>query len=121
MIPRRWKLEVIEPPSSAITGRTKSSVWYSTVMKTMTSAAKARTKPIIEKTKLIVGAAPGAVAAAHSHAEHEHAAEEWEPRDGLERNAYTAAANVLTAIGFALLLAAIFAMRSSNTLCARLR
>jgi cobalt transporter subunit CbtA len=60
-------------------------------------------------------ASPGAVAAAHSHAEHEHAAEHWEPRDGLERNAYTAAANVLTAIGFALLLAAIFAMRSSNT------
>lgn len=50
----------------------------------------------------------------HSHAEHEHAAEAWEPRDGLERNAYTAAANVLTAIGFAQLLAAIFAMRSGN-------
>jgi cobalt transporter subunit CbtA len=32
----------------------------------------------------------------------------------LERNAYTAAANVLTAIGFSLLLAAIFAMRSGN-------
>ena len=31
------------------------------------------------------------------------------------RNAYTAAANVLTAIGFALLLAAIFALRSANT------
>src|SRR5215471_11397507 len=58
---------------------------------------------------------PGAVAAAHSHAEHEHAAEAWEPRNGLERSAYTAAANVLTAIGFALLLAAIFAMRSGNT------
>lgn len=50
-----------------------------------------------------------------SHAEHEHAAEAWEPHDGLERNAYTAAANVLTAIGFSLLLAAIFAMRSGNT------
>ncbi len=52
--------------------------------------------------------------AAHDHAEHEHAAETWEPRDGLERNAYTAAANVLTAIGFALLLAAFFALRSGN-------
>lgn len=54
-------------------------------------------------------------AAAHNHADHEHAAEAWEPRDGFERNAYTAAANVLTAIGFALLLAAIFAMRSGDT------
>jgi cobalt transporter subunit CbtA len=58
----------------------------------------------------------GAVAG-HSHAEHQHdhGEEAWEPRDGLERNAYTAAANVLTAIGFALVLAAVFAMRSGNT------
>ena len=59
-------------------------------------------------------ASEGALAE-HSHAQHEHATEAWEPRDGLERNAYTAAANVLTAIGFALLLAAIFALRSANT------
>jgi cobalt transporter subunit CbtA len=52
--------------------------------------------------------------AAHSHAGHEHPAEAWEPQDGLERNAYTAAANVLTAIGFSMLLAAIFAMRGGN-------
>src|ERR1700748_1728725 len=44
-------------------------------------------------------------AAGHDHSGHEHAAEAWEPRDGLERTIYTAAANVLTAIGFALLLA----------------
>jgi cobalt transporter subunit CbtA len=50
--------------------------------------------------------------AAHSHADHDHGAEAWEPRDGFERNAYTAAANVLTAIGFALLLAGFFAVRS---------
>jgi cobalt transporter subunit CbtA len=50
--------------------------------------------------------------AAHSHAG--HAAEAWEPHDGLERNAYTTAANVLTAIGFSLLLAAIFAIRSGD-------
>jgi cobalt transporter subunit CbtA len=61
-------------------------------------------------------AATGPMAAGHSHAEaahaeHEHAAEAWEPRDGLERNAYTAAANVLTAIGFALVLASLFAAR----------
>jgi cobalt transporter subunit CbtA len=48
--------------------------------------------------------------AAASGASHDHgeAGEErgWAPADGLERTAFTAAANILTAIGFALLLAA---------------
>lgn len=60
-------------------------------------------------------AAAGHDHAAHSHADHDHGAEAWEPRDGLERNTYTAAANVLTAIGFALLLAGFFAVRSGAT------
>src|SRR5215813_10983155 len=47
---------------------------------------------------------------AHQHAEHEHAAA-WEPKEGFERNAFTAAGNVLSAIGFALVLAGIFALR----------
>ncbi|PMY00958.1 hypothetical protein C1Y22_36900, partial [Pseudomonas sp. MPR-R2A5] len=53
-------------------------------------------------------------AGGHDHADHDHAAHDhtardhgagdhdhgaWEPRDGFERNAYTAAANILTAIG----------------------
>jgi cobalt transporter subunit CbtA len=53
--------------------------------------------------------------ASHDHASHDHGAEAWEPRDGFERNAYTAAANVLTAVGFALLLAGFFAVRSGAT------
>ncbi|KRQ17121.1 CbtA family protein [Bradyrhizobium manausense] len=53
--------------------------------------------------------------AAHDHADHDHGAGAWEPRDGFERNAYTAAANVLNAIGFALLLAGFFAVRSGAT------
>jgi cobalt transporter subunit CbtA len=66
-------------------------------------------------------AAPAAPhdSAAHDHSQHQHdhahAAAAWEPRDGFERNAYTAAANVLTAIGFALVLAAFFALRSGVT------
>jgi len=72
-----------------------------------------------------------AAAAGHDHADHDHAAHDhgdhdhgagdhdhggaWEPRDGFERNAYTAAANVLTAVGFALLLAGFFAVRSGAT------
>jgi cobalt transporter subunit CbtA len=60
---------------------------------------------------------PHAMAAGHDHSEHEHAhaASAWEPHDGLERNAYTAAANILTAIGFALVLAAFLAIRSGAT------
>jgi cobalt transporter subunit CbtA len=65
-------------------------------------------------------AAAQPAAAGHDHADHDHAAHDhgagaWEPRDGFERNAYTAAANILTAIGFALLLAGFFAVRSGAT------
>lgn len=62
-------------------------------------------------------AAPEAAPAGHDHAAQDHAAAvhhhdaEWEPQEGLQRNAFTAAANILTAIGFALLLAGIFALR----------
>ena len=54
---------------------------------------------------------------AHSHdgnaAAHEHAHDEaaWEPADGLERNLFTVAANVLTAIGYALLLTGLITLR----------
>jgi cobalt transporter subunit CbtA len=47
----------------------------------------------------------------HQHAEHDHGDAAWEPQDGFERNAYTAAANILTGIGFALLLSGIYALR----------
>ena len=50
-------------------------------------------------------------AAPVDHAAHEHApdAAAWEPADGVERTAFTALANVLTASGFALLLLATLA------------
>jgi cobalt transporter subunit CbtA len=67
-------------------------------------------------------AAAGHDHAAHDHGDHDHGAGDhdhgagtWEPRDGFERNAYTAAANILNAIGFALLLAGFFAVRSGAT------
>src|ERR1041385_1685395 len=47
----------------------------------------------------------------HQHADHDHGAAAWEPKEGLQRNLFTAGANVLTAIGFALLLAGIYALR----------
>jgi cobalt transporter subunit CbtA len=51
-------------------------------------------------------------AAAHEHGDHQHDEAAWEPKEGFERNAFTAAANVLTAVGFALLLGGIFALRA---------
>lgn len=42
----------------------------------------------------------------HDHAPHEHDAEAWGPEDGAERILYTAAADILTGIGFSLLLVA---------------
>ncbi|SFB53851.1 cobalt transporter subunit CbtA [Rhizobium sp. NFR07] len=52
-------------------------------------------------------AAPAAGAAAPAAAEHHHDEEAWAPADGFERFAYTAAADVLSAIGFALVAIAI--------------
>src|SRR3954451_23426785 len=54
--------------------------------------------------------------AAHPHdapqaGAHQHDAAAWKPAEGMQRHAFTAAANVLTAIGFALLLAGIYAVR----------
>jgi cobalt transporter subunit CbtA len=49
--------------------------------------------------------------AADEHADHDHGSAAWEPKEGLQRNSLTAAANILTAIGFALLLAGIYALR----------
>jgi cobalt transporter subunit CbtA len=58
------------------------------------------------------------VAHAHTHeagapADHHHDPEAWAPADGFERNAYTIAANVLTAIGYALVLTALISLRNS--------
>ncbi len=54
----------------------------------------------------VTGAEAGAVAdaTAHEEAGHDHEAEAWAPADGFERIAYTTLADVLTGIGFALLL-----------------
>jgi cobalt transporter subunit CbtA len=52
-------------------------------------------------------AASAAGAAAPAAADHHHDEEAWAPADGIERFAYTAAADVLSAIGFALVAIAI--------------
>ena len=50
----------------------------------------------------------------HDAASHRHG-HAWTPGDGVERTAWTAVSNVATAIGFALLLGAIFAWRGGAT------
>ncbi|MBM3585732.1 MAG: hypothetical protein FJX36_15360 [Alphaproteobacteria bacterium] len=58
----------------------------------------------------------GAITTGHDHdaataeAGHDHDAEAWAPADGLERTAWTGAANIVTGVGFALLLGAGFAL-----------
>jgi cobalt transporter subunit CbtA len=55
-------------------------------------------------------AATEAEATGHSHdataTEHHHDAEAWAPADGLERNLFTLGADIVTGVGFALLLTA---------------
>ena len=73
------------------------------------------TVPLILKAEVYERAAepaPAASATPSAHSEHEHAAAAWEPQDGLERNVYTVAANILTAIGFSLLLGGFYALQA---------
>lgn len=51
----------------------------------------------------------------HDHGGHDHGAG-WTPADGLERLSYTAAANILTAIGYALVLSGLLAVASQSGL-----
>lgn len=93
----------------------------------ITLAQSVGTVPLIQKAEVYerkadadaaqAGAVPHDHAAGHDHAGHDHAAPghdhaaEWEPADGFQRTAFTTGANILTAIGFALLLGGIFALR----------
>jgi cobalt transporter subunit CbtA len=85
----------------------------------VTVAQQFGTVPLILKGEVYERAADAAAApsaqaapAAHEHGDHQHDEAAWEPKEGFERNAFTAAANILTAIGFALLLGGIFALRA---------
>jgi cobalt transporter subunit CbtA len=88
----------------------------------VTVAQQFGTVPLILKGEVYERAADEAVApsaqaapaAANEHGDHEHNAAAWEPKEGFERNAFTAAANILTGIGFALLLGGIFALRARS-------
>lgn len=89
----------------------------------ITAAQQFGTVPLILKAEVYEkaaehrhdAAAAPQVILVHDHGEQAPGAEAWEPRDGLERNLYTAGANILTAIGFALLLGGFLSLRSSAT------
>ncbi len=67
---------------------------------------------LVRVTPLILEAETYEVAAAVSGDGHTH--EAWSPVDGIERTLFTALANVIGGIGFALLLVAIFAFRGTS-------
>jgi cobalt transporter subunit CbtA len=82
----------------------------------VTVAQLCGTIPLIQRSELYEHAVPKEatqppITGAHKYAGHDHVIE-WEPKDGLQRNTFTAAANILTAVGFSLLLAGIYAMKS---------
>jgi len=78
----------------------------------MTLAQQLTTVPLILKAEVYE---QGPEASAHDHGNaataeagaHEHGDEGWSPADGVERTFFSALANVITGIGFALLLVAV--------------
>jgi cobalt transporter subunit CbtA len=71
------------------------------------------TVPIILKAETYekAGEAAAPADADAATAEHHHDAAAWEPAEGFERTAFTVLADVLTGIGFGLLLTAAYALR----------
>jgi len=77
----------------------------------MTVAQELTTVPLILKAETFEQAGEAKTPPAHAHEDastpaHDHG-DGWAPQDGFERTAFTLAANVLTGIGFALLLIAV--------------
>lgn len=71
------------------------------------------TVPLILQAEVYETAAETAAAPAIAGHNHDHGDEHeaWAPQNGFDRTAFTAAANIVTGIGFALLLVAGYAMR----------
>jgi len=79
------------------------------------------TVPLIQQSEVYERKAAATPPAAHNHAvaakdkdntpAHEN---EWEPEEGFQRNAFTVGANIMTAIGFALLLTGAYAIRGRH-------
>src|SRR5262245_18968704 len=76
----------------------------------MTVAQQLTTVPLILKAEVYED--HGTIPVAHDHGDasqaslHQHDEEGWSPANGFERTAFSALANILTGVGFALLLVA---------------
>jgi cobalt transporter subunit CbtA len=74
------------------------------------------TVPLIQQSEVYerkaVATAQPSEGAAHQHDNGHGHDTAWEPQEGFQRNTFTVAANILTAIGFALLLVGVYAIRS---------
>ncbi|MFJ2983122.1 MULTISPECIES: CbtA family protein [unclassified Pseudomonas] len=79
--------------------------------------------PLILQAETYESAAPaaehhnhdGEAAVAHEHAAgHEHSDEAWSPEDGWQRILSTTGGNLVVAVGFALILAALYSLREPN-------
>ena len=82
----------------------------------LTAIQQIQVIPIILEAETYETSVPTPEANIHQHeddAHHHHDSEAWGPEDGWQRTLFTAFANVLVAIGFALLLAAAFSLRPS--------
>jgi cobalt transporter subunit CbtA len=73
----------------------------------MTALQARFTVPLILAAETYEAAAPDAHAHAPGTAAHTHAEEAWAPAEGFQRLAFTFLANVVTGVGFALLLIAV--------------
>ena len=80
----------------------------------VTAMHQVGTVPLILRAETYERAADAGHSASPPGVAHDHEDHGWEPRDGLERTAYTALADVLAAIGYGLLLAAAFALRGKE-------
>lgn len=83
----------------------------------LTAVQMVRVTPIIVQAETYETASPQTN---HTHTQnaqdaHAHSHEAWAPADGIERTFWTASSNVLSAIGFALVLAAIYSLRKRVT------
>jgi cobalt transporter subunit CbtA len=58
--------------------------------------------------------APSVALPGHNDHDHDHDAEAWAPEDGIERTLTTLGANILTSIGYALLLVGAMQLRGGN-------
>ena len=78
----------------------------------LTAVQQLQVAPILLEAETYEATEPAA-ATTHTHADGAgHAHDGWSPEDGLERTFWTGVANVGMGIGFALLLAAAFSLRS---------